>query len=96
MVSSWLDICPPGPNFFCSINFPHFKENNFLSSALAKNACNQTGTGVGKGEKLTESQQTVLNMLETNNSDIVSEIESGFESTFDLVIVHILVAIYFN
>ena len=49
-----------------------------------------------QGEKLTESQQTVLNMLETNNSDIVSEIESGFESTFDLVIVHILVAIYFN
>ena len=68
----------------------------FLSSALAKNAHNQTGTGCDKGEKLTESQQTVLNMLETNNSDIVSGIESGFESTFDLVIVHILVAIYFN
>ena len=44
-----------------------------------------TGTGGGKGEALSTSQTTVLNMLESQNSDIVTGITSGFESSFSAV-----------
>ena len=41
-----------------------------------------TGNGGGKGEKLTDTQNTVLTMLETQNSDIICGIPTGFESSF--------------
>ena len=40
------------------------------------------GTGGGKGERLTDTQNTVLTMLETQNSDIICGIPTGFESSF--------------
>ena len=41
-----------------NIYFTHFNEITLLHSALAKNVHNQTGTGGGKGERRTDSQQT--------------------------------------
>ena len=51
-----------------------------IFAALAKNYCNHTGTGGGKGESLTKVEDHVIGMLESNNSQIVSGIESGFET----------------
>ena len=41
-----------------------------------------TGTRGGKGERLMDTQNTVLTMLETQNSDIICGIPTGFELSF--------------
>ena len=56
-----------------------------MFSASAKNTWNLTETGGGKGEPVTNTQSMVVNMLESNNSSIVTGISTGFETSFQTV-----------